>query len=302
MKIIKYIGGALRGTEEKWGGTCATNYALLKAMEGHPEFKLIAKFRPEFTQADQIEAFLAGGDITHVDDTSLITMMFKAGMPPPDVIGPITRSPVKDYKGWRSEYPAEWFYQAKVIRLNYAEELNNREQVTLIRHGINTDFLHPVKDDTWRHYVLWAGDSKRYAKNYPMMQEIIKSTTLPPPYKFKVMSNYRVEDYWKLLDRAAILVNTSRYESFCCAAFEAMARGVPVIWQKGLQGGVHEAAGIRVDYTVEAYREAILSALIGSQFLKWGMEAREYCVAHASLAVMREDLSRVYREVMEGKD
>jgi glycosyltransferase involved in cell wall biosynthesis len=152
-----------------------------------------------------------------------------------------------------------------------------------------------------RKYVLWAGSKDRPAKNYPLMEEVMQGFDLPAEYEFKVLTGYPVQDYWDLLDKTAVVVNTSHYESFCCAAFEAMAKGVPVIWRQGLQGGVHEAAGVRVAYEAGAYREAILGVLSGQEHLNLGRASRQYCEMNASLAVMGEDLAAVYREVVESK-
>ena len=299
MIHVKYIGGSHAAVTQKWGGTSATNYALLKAMEGHPEFVFEAKFRKDFPGLLEIRRFLEGADVTHVDDTLIIAWMFNGGIPAPDVIGPITRSPLKDYQGWRAPYTADWFYRARVIRLNYAEENDNRHLVKLIRHGVDTDRLRPLEGAA-RKYILWAGGI-RPAKNYPLMQEIMQGFELPAGYEFRVLTDYPVQDYWELLDETALLVNTSRCESFCCAAFEAMAKGVPVIWRQGLQGGVHEAAGVRVGYEAGEYRAAILEALSGESYRNLGRAAREYCETNASLAVMGEDLVAVYREALEKK-
>jgi hypothetical protein len=295
-KIIRYIGGAIAGFQEKWGGTQATNYALVKAMSDHPDFELQAKFRREFGSLWEIQEWLAGGNLSHVDDTSIIMEMYKANLPPPRVIGPITRSPVKDYKGWRAPYTPEWFYRARVIRLNYAEEPQNRSLVRLIRHGVDTELLQPVAGRR-RKYILWAGNQRRYAKNFPLMQAIMRMTELPPGYEFKVLSDYRVRDYWEILNETALVVNTSRYESFCNAAFEAMAKGVPVLWRENLQGGVHERAGLRLAaYEREEYSLGILWALANRKFEEIGQDCRRYVEEHASLAVMRQDLAQVYRE------
>jgi hypothetical protein len=296
-KIIRYIGGAIAGFDQVWGGTQATNYVLTRCMAGHPDFDLQARFRADFASVAEIRDWLAGGDLSHVDDTTVISRMFEHGLPPPMVIGPITRSPLKDYQGWRANYSAEWFYQARVIRLNYAEERQHPSWVSLIRHGVDTNLLQRLNVGR-RKYVLWAANPRRYAKNWPLMEAIMGATILPVGYEFKVLSDYRVGAYWQILDETALLVNTSRYESFCNAAFEAMAKWVPVIWRKNLQGGVHEAAGIRVDYTLEAYRTAILKSLEDMGFIGLGGAAWSYVQANASLSVMREDLSQIYREVL----
>jgi hypothetical protein len=295
--LIKYIGGGLAGFDQKWGGTQATNYALTACMKDHPEFELVARFRRDFATAAEIAAFLAGAGLTHVDDTHTITQMYQANMVPPDIIGPITRSPLKNYQGWQASYPPEWFYRARVIRLNYAEEPQHRKLVSLICHGVNTELLRPFEGFR-RGFILWAGDRNRPAKNFTLMWKIMQDCVLPGGFAFMVMSNYAPIDYWRILDQTALVVNTSRYESFCCAAFEAMAKAVPVIWRANLQGGVHEAAGVRVEYSPEAYRAAILDLLQEKHYLAAGRDARQYCAQNASLAVMREDLTTIYRQVL----
>jgi hypothetical protein len=295
-KIIRYIGGAIAGFDQKWGGTQATNYALTRCMADHPEFELQAKFRADFAGTAGIRDWLAGGDLSHVDDTTVISRIYEANLPPPMVIGPITRSPLKDYQGWRAPYIKEWFYRAKVIRLNYAEEPRNRSLIRLIRHGVDAELLRPMAGKR-RRYVLWAGNKRRYAKNFPLMQAIMAATELPPDYEFKILSDYRVRDYWEILDETALVVNTSRYESFCNAAFEAMAKGVPVLWRENLQGGVHEGAGLRIAaYEREEYCLGILWALTNRKFEKIGQDCRRYVEEQASLAVMRQDLAQVYAE------
>jgi glycosyltransferase involved in cell wall biosynthesis len=130
------------------------------------------------------------------------------------------------------------------------------------------------------------------------MEEIMKITKLLEGYEFKVMNKYNVEDYWKVLDETAIFINTSRYESFCCALFEARAKGVATIQPKLLNGvGVHEKAPIQVEYEAEVYRDKILELLKDEKYKKVGEECREYCVKNASLKIMRDDMTKIYKEV-----
>lgn len=118
----------------------------------------------------------------------------------------------------------------------------------------------------------------------------------PKGYEYKTMSMYNVEDYWKELDNVAVLINTSKSETFCCAAFEAMARGIPVIWRKNLQGGkVHETAGIRVDYDGPGFHEGIRRAL---QDLKYhAVNARRYVEDNCTLKHMRDSYVKVYEQL-----
>ena len=298
MKRVAYIGGQkMPSVGRQWGGTLATNYCFQKAFENDPDWHIDLLARENIGSADDIKQFCVGADVVHLDDAGTCGTMYLAGLATPDVIGPITRSPVKNYKGWDCPYPEHWFYRARVIRLNYAEERACPERVTLILHGVNTELLQPVPNPK-RKLILWAGAAQRFAKNYELWQQI---TSAPAPHGFEwcTLSSYRVCDYWDTLDHAAVLVNTSKYESFCCAAFEAMAKGVPVIWREGLQGaGVHEGAGLRVEYEPEAYREAIRYVLGNPS--PHEISARMYVEGHCTLKHMRDSYAAVYEEVVRG--
>ena len=300
MIKVKFVGGIKpNSTKEIWGGSKATFNSMIKSLENSKEINFIYRTRIDFKTFKEFKDFLDDGDISHVDDTGVITQMFIEGSDPPDIIGPIVRSPIKRYKGWECLYTPEWFYKARVIRLNYNEERKNHELVSLIRHGVDINYLIPTNKK--KKYVLWAGNKNRYAKNYPLMEQIM-NMKLPRGYKFKIMHNYNVEDYWKVLDNTAILVNTSRYESFCCALFEARAKGVATIQPIGLNGyGVHENAPVQIEYNVEAYQKKILELLENKNYEKVGKKCREYCVNNASLEIMGEDLTKIYKEVYNEK-
>ena len=314
-KVIKMIVGNIQsGYNMVYGGTPMTVDCIMRAMEKSEKYQVIMETRHSFLDkpnaAGRIAKFRESADIFHVDDTSVLTEMYKAGHNPPDVIGPISRSPVKEYKAAKSngipnisktEYPEDWFYSAKVIRLNFAEEFSKkydlRDKVTLIEHGVNTDAIRP--DNTKKKkYILWAGQEHRFAKNFEMFKDIMEITELPAGYDFKIMSKYKVADYWEILKETAILVNTSRYESFCCAMFEAKAAGVPTIYRKGLHGiGVKEGCGIQVEYLPLFYKAVILDLLNNIyRLLESGADSRAYCEKHASLDIMCVSLEGVYDE------
>ena len=324
MKIkVKFAGGVNpAGTNEVWGGSKATFNAFIKSFENDPDVDLIYKDRTDFFNKDksfrleEFKEYIQDADIVHVDDASLVQEIFKAGLSTPDVLGPIARSPIKVYKDWNSGYTKEWFYKAQVVRLNYNEErqsyINLHEfdkgttpddLITLIHHGIETDMLVPSDTVHKRQYVMWAGMIPRHAKNYQLMEEIMKITTLPEGFKWKIMSKYNVEDYWDALDRTAVFINTSRYESFCCALFEARAKGVATIHPNKLNGpGVHEDAPGQVEYIAEAYRDRILELLKDDLYIQRGKESRDYCVNTASLKIMRDSFYDVYKKIMDAKN
>lgn len=302
MKVVKYVGGHSRGVGEVWGGTMATHYSLMKAFAGDPDYLIDPCFTSDHKgRASAIAEFIKGGDIIHVDNTIALNNMFKAGMDSPDVSGTMARSPLKSY-GSKPEvlYTPEWFYKAKIMRLNFASEEGNEYLIAgLINKGVDTDRLIP-DFDTHKNIVLWAGDTHRPAKNFAMFKEICENTILPEGFKFMVLDNYKVEYYWNMLKNVAVVINTSSNETFCNCAFEAMSSGVPVIWRKKLQGaGIHESAGIRVEYNVKAYSEAIIHLLHGDRFIRAGKEAREYVERYASLKNMNESYKKIYNMVVK---
>ena len=312
QKIVKFICGRIYDDYKRpYGGTPMTVKCIRDAFKDDEDYTVVAIERTAFDNVNFVESikeFRSRADIFHVDDTGILETMYRNKMKPPDVIGPISRGPLKNYKGWRSAYSADWFYKATVIRLNYSEEYNNkidaRDKIVLIRHGIDTDLIC-TGPSIERKYVLWAGDQARFAKNFELFQDIMKITKLPPPYEYKIISKYNVQDYWDILDETAILVNTSKYESFCCALFEAKAKGVPTIYREFLHdyfkiGNFYRDSEIQVEYTAEAYRTKILALLECPSLIDhYGKKNREYVLENATLRIMRDDMKKVYNEVIK---
>jgi len=317
MRKIKvaFLGGVFdKKTNERWGGTIATSAYFKKSFENDKRFDINFVNRGSIRDKNKkwlknkIIKIISNADIIHVDDSSLAQFMFSNNLPV-DVLGPITRSPdtVKQYKKgnghWESVYNEEWFYDREVIRLNGNEERGSRylDEVTFISHAIPVNDLKP-SPGVKKKYVLWAGDDLRYAKNFDLAKKIKNITKLPSGYQWKLMARYNVEDYWRILDETALLVNTSRYESFCSAMFEAKSKGVPVVYKKKLHNDRFLDGRVQVEYNARAYRDKILELLSDKQALKReGKKSREYAVKHASLSKMRNSYAKVYRKVLDKK-
>ena len=318
MKKVKvvFLGGVFnKGTNARWGGTIATSAYFKKSFENDKRFDITFVNRSSILDSNRrfikkkILNLISGADIIHSDDSGLAQFLFKNNIPV-DVLGPITRAPdtVKQYnkKGnwhWKSIYNEEWFYSKEVIRLNGNEERGSHylDQVTYINHAIPVKELTPSPGKK-KKYVLWAGDDLRYAKNFDLAKDIRKITKLPKEYEWKFMTRYNVEDYWKILDNTALLVNTSRYESFCSAMFEAKSKGVPVVYKEKLHNDRFLDGRIQVEYNAKAYRDKILELLADKEALKReGKKSREYTVKHASLSNMRNSYAKVYRKVLAKK-
>lgn len=307
MKRIAHIGGQIPpNTDQIWGGTFATNNAYIKAFANDTEWyldilslKQIRLLEEKQIAAQEIKKFCKDADIIHIDNVTACGIAYQAGLNPPDIIGPIARSPLKKYGDWVCPYPEDWFYQAKVIRLNYQEERYREHLATIITHGIDTQLLLP-DFDTPKTDILWAGQTGRHAKNYDLWLDI-QSVPAPSGYNYKTMSKYAVQDYWQALSQAAVVVCTSLYESFCNAAFEALSCGVPVVWKNKLQGkGFWEDAGIRCEYTAESFRDAINKAIKFDNTTRASM--RQYVIDNCSLKHMRNSYVKIFNEVLNEKN
>ena len=109
---------------EVWGGTKATNYTIKRAFENSKKYELVIKTRNDFKDIVEVKKFLDEGNISWLDDNILLGKFYAAGFDRPQIIGPITRSPIKNYNNgaWDSVYTPKWFYNGIVLRLNENEE------------------------------------------------------------------------------------------------------------------------------------------------------------------------------------
>jgi len=301
---ILFIGGVLKNFNEIWGGTVATTYAFIESFKQHPKYEVIMFPKANIKSLDDIKNIIktTPHDILHVDDTRILELMYD-GKIQPDVIGPITRSPIKTYTDWNAKYTPEYFYKSKIIRLNRSEEyingLDYTNKIYFINHGIDTERLIPSQE--LKNIILWAGDKNRKAKGFPLWQEILK-IKLPEGYEFQTLSQYTVEEYWKLLDRVKILVNTSLNETFCCAMFEAKSKGIPAIYRKNLHNGRHLDGRIQVDYDVKSYEEEILKLLNDPKYYEEeSILSRQYTVDNFSFKRMAETYVQIYDMVINEK-
>lgn len=324
---IAYVGGPVGdpSKRELWGGVASTNYHIKKVFENSEKYELVIRPRHTFFSIEEVRLFLEAHPISWFDETQILQKYFLAGYKRPDVIGPLVRSPLKRYNNgeWIAKYTPEWFYNGKVMRLNEAEEKKSTwldtykenkyykdvdfvSKLDFIRHAIDTDLIKPNYSKK-RKYILWAGNQSRPAKNFEMFEKIVKKTNesggLPEGYEFKVLSNYVIGDYFDILDETALLINTSKYESFCSAIGEAMSKGVPCLVRKDFNGEImFKERPIQVEYEVNSYVNKIMELLDNKEELETqGKLAREYAVNNFSLDIMREDIEKVFDKIISGK-
>lgn len=321
MKIVvRYVGGAIGepGKGQIFGGTAATNYAIKKAFENSDKFELQMKMRSDFENIHEVKKYLDGGNVSWCDETGLLGSLYEAGYDRPDIIGPISRSPVKRYNNgeWRAQYTPEWFYSGPVMRLNEAEEREKIlldefkgqdfvKNITFIRHGIDLELMKAKKMD--RIYILWAGSASRPAKNYQMWLDIQQQVNLlgglPLPYKFKTMSGYSVDDYWDTLNETALVVNTSIYESFCCAVAEARSKGAGALVRENFNGKiVHLKQPGQTKYESEEYAKKIIELCNNEKKIKkLQKDSLNYVKKNCGLDSMHDDIGEVITNIFKKK-
>jgi len=301
MYIVKFIGGRkIEGYNNVFGGTPMTISMFEKSFKNDTEFRIDIATRQELETIVEIKDFIKDADIIHIDDYQVYKKMIDNGIIP-DVIGITIRTPAKKYKDWNADVSTETFYKSEVVRLNNGEEKNTEyeDKINYIIHAVDLDLLKPNLDKT-KKYILWAGDIRRSIKNYEMFEEIMKME-LPIGFEFKVLSNYNVDDYWKALEETAILVNTSKSESFCCALFEAKAKGVATIYRKGLHSAQWKDSEIQVEYNIESYQKAILNLLEENGYIYYGKKNREYAEQNNTFEKMKDSYKKVYKQILNKK-
>jgi len=298
------------------------NYAIIDVKEVNIKEMNNSKVYGNYVYNLEVEednSYIVNSSAVHnCDDVSLLELYYLAGYPRPDLIGPITRSPVKRYNGgeWESKYTPQYFYGGKVIRLNESEEKNSSllpqykgidfvSRINFIRHGVDLDTLETKNKE--RKYILWGGQKNRYAKNYAFWEDvreiIVSMGGLPKPYEFKTMSGYIVDDYWDTLDETALVVNTSLYESFCSAVAEARAKGCGVLVREKFNGDcVHLNQPGQTPYTPKDYAERILFLCNNPEEMrKLQEDSFKYVVDNCSLETMREDIEKILMGIHNGK-
>lgn len=287
----------------------ATGYCIRAAFEGGTDYRLVNKPRGAFANVGEVHAFLSQADVAWLDETSLLAEFYNSGLPRPDLVGPVARSPVKRYympdrSYWESPYPPNWFYSGPVVRLNEAEERNQilldkykgtpwLSHVSFIRHCIDT---HNIKPAPWgrRRLILWAGNRSRPAKNHDLWEEVqsvVERDGGVGDYEFRTLSGHTIDQYLELLDTTALLVNTSRYESFCNAVNEARAKGVPTLVRKKFNGDhMFLDQDIQVPYTAGGYANKIRELVRTDALQEQGRFARLWAESNVHPDNMKQDI------------
>lgn len=323
---VAHIGSVFKPTSSSWGGSVATSDYLKKSFLDDKDFEIDFIDRSYRDSPARLKALLNNNnyDLVHCDDASYAELCFKNNIGI-DVIGPITRAPktMKNYtSSFQPSYTEDWFYSKVVIRLNLNEEMSlakfperhpnaSLEDIIFVTHGVPTDILKPnpdVKKDT----ILWAGNKNRDAKNFSLFEAIkAKLDVEKNGFKVEVLSGYTIEQYYKKLDSTAILVNTSKYESFCNALFEAKAKGVVTLSREDLQQGRANKdlvtfwgdLEIQVPYDADSYVDKIHYLCSNPEVLaRESYNSRLYAEEKASLKLMRNSWKKAYYRALDRKN
>lgn len=250
-------------------------------------------------------------DIVHTDNPTILTDQLKRGFVP-DVVGASNWAPSKfyrDFEGGFYQYPGyedrpdQLYDDAIWIRNNFQEEEFRPallKKIRIIQPAVETEEIKPEASIPYadKRYILWAGNKERWEKNWHIMEKMISSVTLPSGLEWYVLEKYEEQQYLEILNQTALLIYTSKFESFGFQLFEAWAKAVPVIYSHNLWGkiGFSGCGGLGVSGitdTVEPY----LSAL--HQFLSFDLPAREALGISSRKIVERDfNLDRLGRELM----
>ena len=307
IKVLFVIGRYYNDLLHEFGGTTREFYAIVNSFKDSEEVDM--EICTDF-DINKWSEYKKKYDIIHCEDNNVIKKLLQNKLYP-DVIGPTAKSPSKNEKTWK-----EWksigidpndYYRATIVRNNSSEERINElwKKIKYIKLGVDTNKFQFSRHSPKR-WVLWAGDVCREAKNFKMFMDIMKVTKLPNGYDWKVLSGYTLDHYIGALQHTALLVNTSKNETFCFAMFEANALGVPSIYPKGLhnpQGHTfkkqfHPNKRIQVNYTVKDFSQKIKGLLNNPRELeKERILARRYVEENASYKSLRDSLTDIYKEV-----
>lgn len=238
-------------------------------------------------------------DIIHCNNAQIMTHMLQRGRIP-DVVGAHPYAPSKFYRdlggfyrypGYESD-PDLLYDDAVWVRNNFQEERFNPKllkKIRIVQPSLEVEQIKPCADFPYsrRKYILWAGSKKRFEKNWPLMEEIIAQMRLPTGYEWKILEDYTLEEYYKTLDETALMVYTSKFESFGYQLFESWAKATPTIYLSSLWGAFpfHGCGGLPV--TAEEYTPQGFCTKL-NEFFQMSLNDRENLGAISRMEVARD--------------
>jgi len=318
MKVLYYCLHTPSELRGKLSGPRRSSRVICKALrEVGINVTVISKDR----YCDEEAVGLEGAhDVVHCDNPDILTALLKRSFVP-DVIGARPWAPCKFYRNLDGYYkypgyeedPDRLYDDAVWVRNNFQEERFKPpllKKIRVVQPCVEADEIFPPADQPFsaRRYVLWAGGKQRIEKNWPLMERIMQSYSLPAPFEWLVLEDYTIEEYLEVLDQTALMVYTSKYESFGFQLFESWAKAVPTIYPAGLWGKIafYGCGGISLgqeEYRVEGYCKALdtFFKMDHKQRELLGRASREHVLRDFTPARMGRELKLIYAQVSEAK-
>lgn len=275
------------------------------------------------TQYDAVEAVKLerAHDIVHTDNPDILNDQLSRGFIP-DIIGARNWAPSKfyrDFDGGFYKYPGyednpdQLYDDAIWIRNNFQEEEFHPsllKKIRVIQPAIEIEEIQPSESIPYanKKYVLWAGNKDRWEKNWHIMEELMASISLPEGLEWYVLENYAEEQYLDILNETALLVYTSKFESFGFQLFEAWAKATPVVYPSSLWGkmGFSGCGGIAIEGDTNCaapYIEAMQFFI--SRNLReredFGILSRQLVERDFNLCRLGRELKMVYVQAFQSK-
>lgn len=317
MRILYYCLHHPRGLKGRLSGPTRLANAIgaaLNAVQTEVTFVDVDEYR-----SDEAMSLERSNDVIHCSNPTILTALLERGSVP-DVIGVHAYAPSKRYRelGGYYQYPGyendpdRLYDDATWIRSNFQEERFRPrllKKIRVVQPCVEVDEILPrTKPFSARRYILWAGGKGRVEKNWSMMEQIMRQIELPDYLEWKVLTDYAIEDYFEVLDQTALMVFTSKYESFGFQLFEAWAKAVPTIYQRSLWGRIPfgGCGGLPVsgeDYSVRGFcekLEAFLRLDVEEQE-RLGLASRQAVVNDFAPRRMGRELKTIYTQILEAR-
>ncbi len=318
MKVLYYCLHTPSELRGKLSGPRRSSRVICKSLrEAGLEVTVISKDRYCDEEAAKLEK---EHDVVHCDNPDILTALLKRSFVP-DVIGARPWAPSKYYRSLGGYYkypgyeedPDRLYDDAVWVRNNFQEERFKQpllKKIRVVQPCVEVDEIfpptnHPFKE---RRYILWAGGKQRPEKNWPLMEQIKQTYPLPAPYEWLVLENYTIEQYLVVLDQTALMIYTSKYESFGFQLFESWAKAVPTIYPAGLWGNIefYGCGGMSLsqeEYNVEGYSRSLdtFFKMKAKEREQLGQASREHVLRDFTPSRMGRELKLIYAQVSEAR-
>jgi teichuronic acid biosynthesis glycosyltransferase TuaC len=126
---------------------------------------------------------------------------------------------------------AKYCWDSVIVKASSMKQTSGIKKAIIIPNGVNLNIVKPVllnSVQSNQKAVLFAADPKRYAKNFPLAKEAV-SMVENYNINLKVIYSLSHSEVLKEINKADILLVTSRWEGSPNIIKEAMACNCPVV-------------------------------------------------------------------------